>query len=88
MEDDEGAQLTQATRLLDEAFRKNTEVQALLDDTANRFMQLLELVQWVDVQRKLLGDLLTEAVDYLERGNGAPAEFIERARNVMSVMRP
>jgi hypothetical protein len=31
---------------------------------------------------------LAEALDYLDRGEGAPADFMERARNVLGVMQP
>jgi hypothetical protein len=88
MEDDERAQLIEATRHVDEELRKTEEVRELLDATANRFKQTLELVLWLDVQRELLGELLTEALDWLERGNGAPVDFTERARNVLGAMRP
>jgi hypothetical protein len=88
MEDDERAQLIEATRHVDEELRKTEEVRELLDATANRFKQTLELVLWLDVQRGLLGELLAEALDYLDRGEGAPADFMERARNVLGVMQP
>jgi hypothetical protein len=88
MGDDEQKALIEAARLLDEELRKNEEVQALLDVTANRFKEVLELVLWQDVQRKLLGEVLIEALDWLERDKSAPAEFIERARNVLGAMRP